>query len=319
MPTKSDYRVVVLGSGPAGLTAAIYSSRADLEPLVVEGGGSGDASDLPGGQLMLTTEVDNYPGFPEGVLGPDLMGLMRRQAERFGAEFASGTATSVSLARRPFTIQLGTDSIRAEALIVATGARARWLNLPEELDFRTRIGGVSACATCDGFFYKGKEVLVVGGGDTAMEEALFLTKFASKVTIIHRRDALRASKAMQERARANSKITWILESVVLKLQGGPGRGLTGVVVRNVNTGATTEVPAGGLFVAIGHDPNTALFKGQLELDENNYIVTKNGTTATSVLGVFAAGDVQDHRYRQAVTASGSGCMAAIDAERFLGE
>jgi thioredoxin reductase (NADPH) len=319
MTNENVARVVILGSGPAGLTAAVYAARASLEPLVVEGGGGGDANDLPGGQLMLTTEVDNYPGFPEGILGPDLMGRMRHQALRFGAEFSPGAALRVDLAARPFTIDLGARQALAKALIVATGARARWLGLPEEMDFRTKYGGVSACATCDGFFYKGKEVLVVGGGDTAVEEALFLTKFASKVSIIHRRDALRASKAMQQRARANPKIAWILESVVEKFLGGPGTGFTGVAIRNVKTGARTEVQAGGLFVAIGHDPNTALFKDQLDLNAAGYIVTRNGTTATSVPGVFAAGDVQDHQYRQAVTAAGSGCMAAIDAERFLSE
>jgi thioredoxin reductase (NADPH) len=317
MPKKTQYKVVIIGSGPAGLTAALYSSRANLEPLVVEGGGGSDPTDLPGGQLMLTTEVDNYPGFPEGILGPELMGRMRKQAERFGAEFAMGTLTDVDLGARPFRLTLAEGAVAAETLIVATGAMARWLGLPEELEFRTKIGGVSACATCDGFFYKGKHVLVVGGGDTAMEEATFLTKFASKVTIVHRREALRASKIMQERARANPKVEWLLDSVIERILGGPGQGVTGARVRNLKTGETSDVAAGGIFMAIGHVPNTAVFKGKLERDENGYLITQAGTTATSVPGVFAAGDVQDHRYRQAITAAGTGCMAAIDAERFL--
>jgi thioredoxin reductase (NADPH) len=319
MPKKSEYAVVILGSGPAGLTAAVYASRANLAPLVVEGGGGNDSTDLPGGQLMLTTEVDNYPGFPEGILGPDLMSRMRQQAERFGAEFESGAASVVQLAERPFTVALDGGAVKARTLIVATGARAKWLGLSEELDFRTRIGGVSACATCDGFFFKAKEVLVVGGGDTAMEEALHLTKFATKVTIVHRRDALRASKIMQDRARAHPKIAWLLDSVIEKILGGPGQGVTGAVVRNVKTGAVQELATGGIFMAIGHEPNTAIFRGQLDLDANGYIVTREGRTDTSVAGVFAAGDVQDQRYRQAVTAAGTGCMAAIDAERFLAE
>ncbi len=317
MPKKTAYRVVILGSGPAGLTAALYASRAELEPLVVEGGGGDDPTDIPGGQLMLTTDVDNYPGFPEGILGPELMERMRKQAERFGAEFAPGALRAADFEARPFRLTLSDATITAEALIVASGARAKWLNLPEELEFRTRIGGVSACATCDGFFYKGKEVLVVGGGDTAMEEASFLTKFASKVTVVHRRDTLRASKIMQEKARINPKIEWLMDSVIEKIEGGHGTGVTGARVRNLKTDAVALVPAGGIFMAIGHEPNTAPFRGKLELDENGYVVTRGGTTATSVPGVFAAGDVQDHRYRQAVTAAGSGCMAAIDAERFL--
>jgi thioredoxin reductase (NADPH) len=317
MPQKDPYRVVILGSGPAGLTAAVYASRASLEPLVVEGGGGADPTDVPGGQLMLTSDVDNYPGFPEGVLGPELMERMRKQAARFGTEFMSGEVREVDLSKRPFTLALSQGTVRAETLIVATGASARWLGLPEELEFRTRIGGVSACATCDGFFYKGKDVLVVGGGDTAMEEATFLTKFATKVTVVHRREELRASKIMQEKARKNPRIAWLLDSVIEKILGGPGQGVTGAVVRNVKTGVVTEVSAGGVFMAIGHVPNTALFKGQLATDANGYLVTRDGTTATSVPGVFAAGDVQDHRYRQAVTAAGTGCMSAIDAERFL--
>jgi thioredoxin reductase (NADPH) len=317
MAKKTDYDVVILGSGPAGLTAAIYASRAELQPLVVEGGGGDDPTDVPGGQLMLTTEVDNYPGFPKGILGPELMDAMRKQAERFGAEFTYGAVTKADLSQRPFRLQIEGGEVTAKALIVATGARAKWLGLPEELEFRTKIGGVSACATCDGFFYKNKEVLVVGGGDTAMEEASFLTKFASKVTIVHRRDSLRASKIMQEKAKQNPKVDWLWNSVVVRLLGGPGQGFKGVVVKDTVTGAEREVAAGGLFMAIGHEPNTAAFKGQLEMDGSGYLITRDGTTATNVPGVFAAGDVADSRYRQAVTAAGSGCMAAIDAERFL--
>ena len=317
MSSKNHYRVVILGSGPAGLTAALYASRAELGPLVIEGGGGDDPTDVPGGQLMLTTEVDNYPGFPEGILGPELMDRMRKQTERFGAEFATGEVKAAELGERPFRLSLADGELTADTLIVATGARARWLGLPEELEFRTKIGGVSACATCDGFFYKGKEVLVVGGGDTAMEEADFLTKFADKVTVVHRRGELRASKAMQTRARNNPKIGWLLDSVVEKILGGPGDGVTGAMVRNVKTDETREVSTGGVFMAIGHTPNTAVFEGQLESDDQGYLLTHDGTTTTSVPGVFAAGDVADSRYRQAVTAAGSGCMAAIDAERFL--
>ncbi len=318
MANQSHYKVVILGSGPAGLTAAVYAARAELLPLVVEGGGGDDSTDVPGGQLMLTTEVDNFPGFPEGVMGPALMERLRQQATRFGTEFAAGELKAVTLGARPFSLQLADGTVTADALIVATGARAKWLGLPEELEFRTKIGGVTACATCDGFFYKGKEVFVVGGGDTAMEEALFLTKFASKVTIVHRRAELRASRAMQARAKASPKIAWLLDSVIEKILGGPGKGVTGALVKNLKTGESREVAVGGIFMAIGHTPNTAVFQGQLQCDEQGYLLVEDGTTATSVPGVFAAGDVADHRYRQAITAAGTGCMAAIDAERFLG-
>jgi thioredoxin reductase (NADPH) len=317
MPKHAHYKVVILGSGPAGLTAALYASRAELLPLVIEGGGGDDPTDVPGGQLMLTTDVDNYPGFPKGILGPELMEAMRKQVERFGTEFAAGEVKSLELRERPFKLALDGGRLTADTVIVATGARAKWLGLPEELEFRTRIGGVSACATCDGFFYKNKEVLVVGGGDTAMEEATFLAKFATKVTVVHRRDTLRASKVMQTKARNNPKIGWLFDSVIEKILGGHGQGVTGAVVRNVKTGATSEIPAGGIFMAIGHVPNTSILQGQLEMDDSGYLLTYGGTTATSVPGIFAAGDVADHRYRQAVTAAGTGCMAAMDAERFL--
>jgi thioredoxin reductase (NADPH) len=317
MPQKSRYRVVILGSGPAGLTAALYASRASLAPLVVEGGGGDDPTDLPGGQLMLTTDVDNYPGFPQGILGPELMAKFKEQAVRFGTELAFGQAKEVDLSQRPFRLTLDEGAIEAEALIVATGARARWLDLPDEVSFRTKWGGLSACATCDGFFYKGKEVLVVGGGDTAMEEATYLTKFATRVTIVHRRAEFRASRIMLEKARSNPKIAWITNSVLERYLGGAGTGITGAVLRDVASGATRELASGGIFVAIGHEPNTTLFRGRVETDAQGYLLTREGTTATNVPGVFAAGDVSDSRYRQAVTAAGSGCMAAIDAERFL--
>jgi thioredoxin reductase (NADPH) len=317
MPAKELYRVVILGSGPAGLTAALYASRANLEPLVIQRGGSSDPADVNGGQLMTTTDVDNYPGFPEGVRGDELIERMQKQAQRFGTEIVDMIVDNVDLSTRPFRLKAAEGVVLAETLIIATGARARWLDLPREMDFRTKIGGVSACATCDGPLpmYRGKELLVVGGGDTAMEEATFLTKFASRVTIVHRRPDLRASKIMQERARKNEKIAWRMSTV---LDGYTGdEALTGAVARNVDTGKTESIPAQGIFMAIGHEPNTALFRGTIDLDENGYIKTRGGTTATNVPGVFAAGDVQDHRYRQAVTAAGSGCMAAIDAERFL--
>jgi len=304
---SNDVRnVVIIGSGPAGLTAAIYAARANLAPLLIEGLQAG-------GQLMLTTDVENYPGFPAGVLGPQFIKETRAQAERFGTTFLQGDVTKVDLARRPFRVTVEDEAtIQTKTLIIASGASANQLGLPSES--RLLGHGVSTCATCDGYFYRGKELVLVGGGDSAMEEALFLTKFATKVTVVHRRDKLRASKIMQDRAFRNEKIAFIWNSVVEEILGDTV--VTGVRLRNVVTGAGSVVPCAGLFVAIGHSPNTSLFAGHLELDQRGYIVTHNGT-ATSVPGIFAAGDVQDPRYRQAITAAGSGCMAAMDAERFL--
>jgi thioredoxin reductase (NADPH) len=303
----ADRHVVIIGSGPAGLTAALYTARANLKPLLVEGLEAG-------GQLMLTTMVENWPGFHDGIMGPDLMAEMRKQAERFGTEMAQGNVSKVDLKHRPFTISFdGGQKVTTDALIIATGASARWLEIGS--DRRLSGHGVSTCATCDGYFFRGKPIAVVGGGDSAMEEAIYLTRFASKVTVVHRRDTLRASKIMQDKAFANSKIEFIWDSEVADvLDEGKGE-VTGIVVRNLKTGQLTNLKLDGVFIAIGHTPNTALFTGQIDLDPNGYVLT-NGSK-TSVPGVFAAGDVQDHVYRQAITAAGSGCMAAIDAERYL--
>jgi thioredoxin reductase (NADPH) len=300
-------RLLIIGSGPAGYTAAIYTARANLEPLVFAGTQSG-------GQLMITTDVDNFPGFPEGIQGPELMEKFRKQAERFGAQIVDSDVTSVDLRSRPFVVRVGEEFHTADSLIIATGANARWLGIDSELKLRGK--GVSACATCDAFFFKGKDVFVVGGGDTAMEEATFLAKFARHVTIVHRRDSLRASKIMQERAMSEPKISFVWNSVVQEVLGQEH--VTGLVLRNVVDGTEKKVSADGLFIAIGHDPASILFRGQLDTDSNGYIIVSD-RTKTSVEGVFAAGDVRDHRYRQAVTAAGSGCEAALDVERYLNE
>jgi thioredoxin reductase (NADPH) len=299
--------VIIIGSGPAGLTAAIYTARANLRPLLIEGMDAG-------GQLMLTTEVENFPGFTDGIMGPELMGAMRGQAERFGAEVVQGNVTAVDLGNRPFTVRTEEASYQAHAVIIATGASARMMGLPSE---RQLLGhGVSTCATCDGFFFRNKPIAVVGGGDSAIEEAVFLTKFASKVTIVHRRDALRASKIMQDKALANPKIEFRWNAIVEEVKDASKGQVTGIVLRDTLTGELGNLEVEGLFVAIGHTPNTRLFDNQLDMDANGYLVTHAGTK-TNIPGVFACGDVQDHTYRQAITAAGSGCMAAIDAERFL--
>jgi thioredoxin reductase (NADPH) len=308
----SHHHVVIVGSGPAGLTAAIYAARANLHPLVIEGEPS-STSDQPGGQLMLTTDVENFPGFPDGIMGPELMVKFREQAVRFGAEFLTEKVTSVDFSERPFTLSIRDRHVTADAVIVSTGAQSLMLGL--EAESRLLGYGLSTCATCDGFFFRGQEIAVAGGGDSAVEEATFLTKFASKVTLIHRRDTLRASKIMQDRAFNNPKIEIMWNTVVEDLVGDTK--LEGAVVRNVLTGEASTLPVTGLFVAIGHRPNTDLFKGVLEMEDNGYLITQPGTSYTNIPGVFACGDVQDHVYRQAITAAGSGCMAAIDCERWL--
>ncbi len=301
--------VVILGSGCAGLTAAIYTARASLKPLLVEGL-------QVGGQLGLTTDVENYPGFPEGIQGPELMDLMKKQAARFGTRFVAGDATKVEVNIRPFTVEVEDQRFQAKTLIVATGASAKFLGLASE---KALLGhGVSACAVCDAFFFKGKEVVVVGGGDTAMEEATFLTKFASKVTVVHRRDSLRASKIMQERAKANPKIHWVWNSAVVDIYDPAKKKVNGVRWKDLKSGQETDFPCEGVFMAIGHRPNTSFLSGQVELDEKGYLVLKKGTQ-TSVPGVFGCGDIHDIRYKQAVTAAGWGCMAAMDCERYLEE
>ena len=308
----SHHHVIIIGSGPAGLTAAIYAARANLHPLVIEGEPS-STSDQPGGQLMLTTDVENFPGFPDGIMGPELMVMFRAQAARFGAEFLTEKVTAVDFSERPFKVSIRGRHFTADAVIVSTGAQSLMLGLESEA--RLLGYGLSTCATCDGFFFRGQEIAVAGGGDSAVEEATFLTKFATKVILIHRRDTLRASKIMQERAFNNPKIEIMWNTVVEDLIGDTK--LEGAVVRNVLTGEVTKLPVTGLFVAIGHRPNTDLFKGVLDMDDNGYLITKPGTSYTNVPGVFACGDVQDHTYRQAITAAGSGCMAAIDSERWL--
>ena len=308
----SHHSVLIIGSGPAGLTAAIYTARANLAPLVIEGEPS-STSDQPGGQLMLTTEVENFPGFPEGIMGPDLMMRCREQAARFGAEFLTEKVTAVDFSERPFKVWVRDTVHTADAVIVSTGAQSLMLGL--EAETRLLGHGLSTCATCDGFFFREQLIAVVGGGDSAVEEATFLTKFASKVILVVRRDELRASKIMQERALANPKIELCWNTVVDDLLGTDK--LEGAIVRNVVTGEVTTLPVTGLFVAIGHRPNTDLFKGVLAMEDNGYLITRPGSSYTDVAGVFACGDVQDHTYRQAITAAGSGCMAAIDTERWL--
>jgi thioredoxin reductase (NADPH) len=310
MPTKTHYRVAIIGSGPAGWTAALYASRAELEPVVIEG-------PQPGGQLTITTEVENYPGFKDGIQGPEMMEIFREQAKRFGTDVELDTVTEVDFSMRPFRLTLDAGgAMTADAVIVSSGASAKLLGIESEK--RLMGHGVSACATCDAFFFKGKEVLVVGGGDTAMEEATFLTKFATKVTIVHRREEFRASKIMLERARMNRKIAWKINATVGEIHGTEKNGVTGVTLKDTRTGELTDFATQGVFLAIGHSPNTAIFRGKLDMNEIGYLKVQSPSTRTSVEGVFAAGDVADPTYRQAVSAAGEGCKAAIDAERWLG-
>jgi thioredoxin reductase (NADPH) len=313
--------VVIIGSGPAGLTAAIYTARANLAPLLVDAPADSEKQTTPGGQLMITTDVENYPGFGEGIQGPELMSEFRKQAERFGTEFIEDWITEVELQERPFTLRTATRTIKAQTLIIASGASAKWLGIPGEAKTPAGFGGngVSACATCDGPLpaFRNRELVVIGGGDTAMEEATFLTRYAAKVYVVHRRDKLRASKIMQDKAKANPKIKFIWNSAVAEILGTQEHGVNAVRLKNVQTGAEQTLACSGVFVAIGHKPNTDLFKGQIETDEIGYIKTSGHSTATNIPGVFACGDVQDSVYRQAVTAAGTGCMSAIDAERFL--
>jgi len=318
MPLPERTKVAIVGSGPAGFTAAIYAARANLEPVLFEGGGAAiEPVTLPGGQLMITTEVENYPGFPKGVQGPELMELFKAQAERFGTRVVTGDVTAVDLSDRPFKITSSEGDLVAETLIIATGASAKWLGIPSEQKFVNY--GVSACATCDGALFKGRELLVVGGGDTAMEEANFLTRFSPKVTIVHRRESFRASKIMLDRATRNPRIEMVTSAVIEEILGElPKPGVTGVRLRDTRDSSIRELSVGGVFVAIGHEPNSKLFKGLLDMDDAGYLRVKHGSTATRIPGVFACGDVADHVYRQAITAAGTGCMAAIDAERFLG-
>lgn len=309
MSSENNKDLIIIGSGPAGYTAAIYAARADLEPLMLAGG-------KIGGQLMITNDVENYPGFPTGIEGPEMMEQFRKQAERFGTTVLPVDVTNVDFSQRPFRVWTESEEYTAKSIIIATGASAMWLGLPSEEKLQGR--GISACATCDGFFFRGKHVIVVGGGDVAMEEATFLTRFATKVTVVHRRDTLRASKSMQKRAFDNPKVEFVWNSVVEEILGEDR--VTGVRLRNVETGEVTEMEVGGVFIAIGHKPTTEIFAGQVELDERGYIAMPNPeTTETNIPGVFAAGDVRDHRYRQAITAAGDGCKAAMDAERWLEE
>jgi thioredoxin reductase (NADPH) len=309
--SDSHAKVAIIGSGPAGYTAAIYTARANLAPTLISG-------PQPGGQLTITSEVENFPGFPAGIHGPELMNLFREQAAKFGTNFVEGHVTSVDVSRRPFTINVdeGREVWTCDALIIATGASAKWLNVPGEKEFMGR--GVSACATCDAFFFKNQDVVVIGGGDTAMEEATYLSKFARRVTVIHRRDTLRASKIMQDKAKKHPKISFLWNSAISRVLGDQS-GVTGVVVRNLVSGEEAELPCTGYFVAIGHEPNTKLFRGVLDTDEVGYLKTQQGSTRTNIPGVFACGDSMDPTYRQAITAAGTGCMAAVDAERFLEE